>query len=263
LAFFIKLSRIVNSYDKTLDWNYSELAKTYDKRPDYATAAMDALMALCAPSVEAYAADMGAGTGKLTRMLCDRGYRVTAIEPNLAMRKLGINNTEGLPCRWKDSTAEATGLPTASYDLVSFGSSFNVVDRHLALLESARLLREGGWFVCMWNHRDLTDPLQAAIEEKIHRLAPGYQYGIRREDQSAVIASSGLFDCVLPIDARFVQPMHTRTIIDAWRSHGTLARHAGERFSTVIDAIANLIGDNEEILVPYHTRMWCAQRKGQ
>lgn len=247
--------------DEPLQWDYTKLAKTYDKRPEYAAATIDEFLALTGLPEGAVAADVGAGTGKLTRLWCKRGLRVTAIEPNKAMRTLGMANTQHLPCRWVVASAETTGLPDANYDLVSFGSSFNVVNRQRALGESARLLRNDGWFVCMWNHRDLTDPLQAAIEDRIHNMVPGYQYGVRRENQSEIIASSGLFGPVRHIETPFVQTMRTRVMLDAWRSHGTLARQAGARFSSVIDAIADLIGSSEEIRVPYHTRLWCAQRQ--
>ena len=46
-----------------------------------------------------------------------------------------------------------------SYHMTTFGSSFNVCDRQKALLESKRILVKEGWFACMWNHRDLEDPI--------------------------------------------------------------------------------------------------------
>lgn len=71
--------------------------------------------------------------------------------------------------------------------MVSFGSSFNVVERPAALREVKRIAVARGWFACRWNHRDLDDPLQKEVEATIVSLVPGYGYGVRREDQTAVI----------------------------------------------------------------------------
>ena len=56
-----------------------------------------------------------------------------------------------------------------SYHMTTFGSSFNVCDRQKALIESKRILVHRGWFACMWNHRDLEDPLQKEIESIIKK----------------------------------------------------------------------------------------------
>jgi ubiquinone/menaquinone biosynthesis C-methylase UbiE len=125
-------------------WDYSELAAHYDKRADYADAAIDAVIALAKPSVNRPLADIGAGTAKLTRPLLARGFTVHAVEPNDEMREVGRKNTEGQAVTWSVGTGEATGLEDAAYDLVTFGSSFNVTDRAATLTECARILRPRG-----------------------------------------------------------------------------------------------------------------------
>ena len=46
-----------------------------------------------------------------------------------------------------------------------------------------------GWFACMWNHRDVEDPIQKNIENIITSFIPNYDYGLRRQDprQSSLI----------------------------------------------------------------------------
>ena len=119
-------------------------------------------------------------TGKLARPLAERGLIVHAVEPNDEMRRRGLRNTEGLPVRWREGTGEDTGLVDRSVRAVTFGSSFNVVDQRAALRECRRVVEPGGWLCCLWNHRDLDDPLQARIEGNITAAIPGYQYGSRR-----------------------------------------------------------------------------------
>ena len=147
--------------------------------------------------------------------------------------------------------------------MVTFGSSFNVCDRQLALVETARILKPRGWFACMWNHRDLNDPIQSNIESIIKNIVSSYDYGIRREDQTPEIDKSNLFGPVVHLNARV---MHTNTIkecVEAWRSHATLQRQAGTDFSKVISKIEDyLLGLGQNIIeIPYSTNIWVSRLK--
>jgi SAM-dependent methyltransferase len=240
-------------------WDYTTLAQHYDKRADYAPAALDRLIADTGLKAGATVADLGAGTGKLALPLSRRGFKVRAVEPNDAMRAIGVENARGLDITWREGTGEATGLPAHEADLVTFGSSFNVVDQPKALIETARLLKPRGWLACLWNHRDLDDPTQRAIEAIITSEIAGYDYGKRREDPSPAIAASGLFEPARHVEAGFVVDMPTADVIEAWRSHGTLQRQAGARFDAIVARIAALLAGKAVIPVPYHTRLWFAR----
>jgi ubiquinone/menaquinone biosynthesis C-methylase UbiE len=147
------------------EWDYTTLADAYLKRPDYADAAIDAMLSIAGAEQGDKFCDVGAGVAHLTLMLAARGLDVTAVEPNDAMRGNGIKRTAELPnVKWHEGTGEATGQSTQAFDMVTFGSSFNVCDRQQALKETARILKPRGWFACMWNHRNLEDPIQARIE---------------------------------------------------------------------------------------------------
>ncbi len=111
-------------------WDYTELAQAYLQRPDYAADAVDEIVACPGLEPGAQVCDMGAGTGKLTLPLLERGMTVTAVEPNDAMRTLGIQQTNNRPgITWVEGTAEKHGLPHDSFQLVTFGSSFTVTRR--------------------------------------------------------------------------------------------------------------------------------------
>jgi L-glutamine-phosphate cytidylyltransferase len=249
-----------------LTWDYTEHASHYDRRADYCPAAIDQLLATMRCGRGTAAADLGAGTGKLTKELLTRGLTVSAVEPNDAMREIGIGNTRGQSVAWSGGTAEASGLPANGVHAVFFGSSFNVVDQAAALAEARRILLPHGWFACLWNHRNLDDPIQQSIESIIKSFLPSYRYGSRREDPTAVINSSGHFLAVQSIERGFVWPMSSADIVVAWRSHATLRRQAGDNatFERIIAAIADcLAGLPEKIAVPYTTRIYyCQARSG-
>ena len=245
-------------------WDYTHLARSYDARPDYAVSAIDELLKVAGIEPSTPVADIGAGTGKLTKLLLERGGGLTvhAVEPNDAMRAFGIANTEGGSVRWSEGTGEDNGLPDRHYGLITFGSSFNVTDRENTLIETARCVADRGWFACMWNHRDLDDSLQQKVEQAIQERVEGYAYGSRREDQTDTIDGSGLFGPVTRIEGQVRHTVPVATYMEAWRSHATLERQAGDAFEAVIDAIHTLLDGLDSITVPYTTRLYCAQLRG-
>ena len=61
---------------------------------------------------------------------------MSAVEPNDAMRKNGINRTKKFSnVQWYEGVGEHTGMDADTFDLVTFGSSFNVCNRQEALIE--------------------------------------------------------------------------------------------------------------------------------
>lgn len=244
------------------EWDYTTLADAYLNRPDYADAAIDAMLSIAGAQKGDKFCDVGAGAAHLTLMLATRSLDVVAIEPNDAMRANGIKRTGKFAnARWHEGTGEATGQAAEEFDMVTFGSSFNVCDREKALKETARILKPHGWFSCMWNHRLLEDPIQAKIEDIIKGYIQSYGYGTRREDQTAVIEACGLFGPVIHLESRVIHEQSIEECVEAWRSHATLERQAGAAFHDVVAAIENYLSSlgMPNIKIPYSTNIWVAQ----
>ncbi len=243
------------------EWDYSDLAEAYLQRPDYSDAAIDAILKTAGLATGARVCDVGAGVAHLTLKLLQRGLEVSPVEPNDEMRARGEKRTAAWPqVSWVEGTGEQTQQPDGVFDLVTFGSSFNVVDQPAALRESSRILKSRGWFACMWNHRDPDDPLQTAIEGAIAARIPDYAYGRRREDQTAAIEASGLFGEVRRISGGIKHQQSQDDCLEAWRSHGTLHRQAGQHFDAVIADIEMVLHDNGQAVIdiPYTTQVWLA-----
>lgn len=244
------------------EWDYTTLADAYLKRPDYSDAAIDAMLSIAGAEKGDDFCDVGAGVAHLTLMLAHRGMNVAAVEPNDAMRKNGIDRTRHLAnVRWSEGTGEQTHQPNQFFDMVTFGSSFNVCDRTAALKETARVLKPKGWFACLWNYRYLEDPIQAEIEAIIKQRVSSYGYGTRREDQTSTIEASGLFGPVIQLSSRVIHEQTLSECVEAWRSHATLERQAGNKFGEVVSAIEKYLLSLKQvsIQIPYSTNIWVAQ----
>lgn len=244
------------------EWDYTELAQAYLKRPDYAQEAVDKMFATAGVEPGNRACDVGAGAAHLTLKLAAYGLEVYAVEPNDAMRENGIRRTaQYANVKWFEGIGEHTGMKDHEFDIVTFGSSFNVCDRQEALKESKRILKPNGWFACMWNHRKLEDPLQKQIEGIFMENIENYSYGTRREDQTAVIDESGLFKEVTYIEAEVLHKILATDFIEGWKSHGTVQRQSKEKFDLINQKIRELIESKKQeyLYVPYTTKIWMAQ----
>jgi ubiquinone/menaquinone biosynthesis C-methylase UbiE len=244
------------------EWDYTTLADAYLKRPDYADAAINAMLAIMGARKGDKICDVGAGVAHLTLMLAAPGMDVAALEPNDVIRLNGIKRTKELTnVRWHEGTGEQTGQPSQSFNVVTSGSSFNVCDRPVALKDTARILKSRGWFACMWNHRQLDDPIQMEIKAIVKEWVMDYSYGSRREDQTAIINASGLFGSVVHLDSRVILAQVIEDCVEAWRSHATLRRQAGVAFNDVVAAVEKYVRrlKTPRVRIPYSTNIWVAQ----
>lgn len=120
-------------------------ADVYEKfRPSYPDELIDFLYdnARC----EAVA-DIGAGTGKFTRCLLKKPWKVTAVEPNADMREK-LAAVEGITV--VNAPAENTGLADKSVGLITAAQAFHWFDEEPFKRECMRILKDGGKLAVIW-----------------------------------------------------------------------------------------------------------------
>jgi ubiquinone/menaquinone biosynthesis C-methylase UbiE len=98
----------------------------------------------CGLTPEWTIADVGAGTGMLSEVFLANGNRVIAIEPNEEMRT-ACEQLSSPVLEVTNATAESTGLPDCSVEMVAAGRAFHWFDTERALAEFRRVLKPGGW----------------------------------------------------------------------------------------------------------------------
>lgn len=259
----------------------------YDRlRPGYPPAALDAILAemngdhltaagACAvdtdgtarpaASTAPRAVDLGAGTGKLSWALAERGLAVTAVDTSRAMLETALRGGpsadpgSAVPSAVTSLTtqvapAEATGLPDSSAELVTVAQAWHWFDAEAASAEVTRLLAPRGVLALVWNMLDVTVPW-------VHRLSRIMHAGdVHREDFDPTVGAG------LRLVSRSVHqwedPMPTQDVIDLARTRSYVITASDERRAEVLANLDWYLHDHlghapgSTIGLPYRTDLF-------
>lgn len=143
---------------------FDGVGELYDRhRPGYPPAAVQRVADQLEIAPGRRVLDLAAGTGKLTREWVARGAEVIAVEPVAGMRTVLAERLPGIEIL--DGSAEAMPLDDASVAAATVGHAFHWFDAAAALAELHRVIAPGGGLAVLFNRRDLTTGVQAAIDE--------------------------------------------------------------------------------------------------
>lgn len=169
---------------------FGEVAERYHlRRPSYPDEVVDRIASLAGAGGRVVEA--GAGTGKLTAALVDRGLAVTALEPSLEMAAVLRRTCPGADV--VEVGFEDWDGPAGEADLVAAGQSWHWVDHDRRVDLAARTLRAGGVVALVWNREGHLGPVGDAIAAAYRRWAPDLaavgsepDAGLRESEQSAL-----------------------------------------------------------------------------
>lgn len=240
---------------------FEAAADAYEQgRPDYPAAAIDWLAQELRIGRSSRVVDLGAGTGKLTRLLKPTGAKLIAVEPLAAMRQ---KLAELLPeVQTVDATAEALPLPAASADAVLAGQAFHWFCNAKAVEAIHCVLKPGGRLGLIWNYRDVATPWVAELQRIIDRLerqVPSYRTGEWRQ----VFAAKPLFGPLHERTFEHTQTGDLETMLARVTSMSYVATLPPERRQQVLDEVRQLFAAlPQPIVFPYTTHAYWCERIG-
>ncbi|MDF9799649.1 ubiquinone/menaquinone biosynthesis C-methylase UbiE [Catalinimonas alkaloidigena] len=145
-------------------------------RPTYADKLLKDLENLKNPSGVNRIAEIGSGTGILSKQLLQAEWGVTGIEPNDAMRTVAEAKLKQFPDFYSiKGSAETTTLAADSIGIVLAAQAFHWFDPEAARKEFMRILRAKGKVVLVWNIRQHSTEFLKAYEDFLHRYSTDYQ----------------------------------------------------------------------------------------
>jgi SAM-dependent methyltransferase len=138
---------------------FSNRAADYARyRPGYPSEVLPLLHKWCKLERHHVVADIGSGTGLLSKLFLDHGNRVIGVEPNAEMRLAGeefLKSYTGFTS--VAGSAEATTLPPDSVAFLATGQAFHWFDASAARAEFQRILKSDGRVIILWNERLLEE----------------------------------------------------------------------------------------------------------
>lgn len=245
---------------------YRNRAPAYERgRPAYPPPAAEFLIDALGVGAGRHVVDVGAGTGKFTRVLASTGARVTAVEPVEAMR---LELLRHLPeMRVLEGRAEALPLPDSDADAVVVAQAFHWFDGGPAAGEIHRVLKPGGRLGLIWNVREEGTAWVAELTHIMDDYAgstPRYRTGAWK----GAFADSSLFS---PLEVRQFHHVHTGPVdmvIDRMASISFIAALPETEHARVIDRTRELLATHpetrgrERIDFPYRCdTYWCTRKE--
>ena len=231
--------------------SFGAVAAAYERgRPPYPPEAVDWLL----PASASRVLDLGAGTGKLTRQLRDRGLDVIAVEPSEGMREQLARAVPGVPVH--AGSAEEIPLPDHSVDAVLVAQAWHWVDRSRAVPEVARVLVPGGRLGLVWNIRDEREEWVAELG-RIMR-----DPGDHHQDRGII---GPPFGAVERSDVEWTHRLSRDELIDLAASRSYVITMPDRERAVVLAMVADLadtrLGENGagELVLPYVTECYRAE----
>jgi len=241
---------------------FQTASEAYERgRPEYPTEALHTFVRSLGLSAGCTVVELGAGTGKFTKLLLSTQVKLIAVEPVEGMRRKFSEILPGVEVL--GGTAEAIPLPAASVDVVIAAQAFHWFEGYAALREIHRVLKPGGRVGLVWNVRDetvdwvrkLTDILDVHAGE-----TPRYRTGAWRK----AFDETGLFTPLQLASFGYEHVGPPEMIVDRVRSTSFIAALPEFDREQVAIQVRNLLRTNpltqgkEIISFPYRTDVyWC------
>lgn len=233
-------------------------AAAYERgRPDFAPAVVDRLIQSLGLGPGRTLLELGAGTGKLTRLLARSGARIMAVEPVAAMRARlsGIPGVEAI-----DAVAEDVPVNAGAVDAAVGAQAFHWFENERVVSELARMLPPGGPVGLVWNVRDESVPWVAALTQLLEPYrgdTPSHRSMRWREAWDA----TDRFEPLVLEAFAYRHPTTVDGVVDRVRSISFIATLPTVDQRAIAERVRVLVPDEVGLVFPYRTEIWLTRRR--
>jgi SAM-dependent methyltransferase len=248
---------IMKSTDK-----FTDKAEVYAKyRPSYPLDYIVYLITETGLNEDCTIADIGSGTGILTRQFLERGFTVIGVEPNDDMRTVA-EQTLGSDLLFTSvkGTAENTTLNNNSLDLVTVAQAFHWFDIERFRLECQRILKQDAKVALVWNSRDGSSDLNKESTEVCQKYCPhfnGFSGGMEETPNAfQKFFKDGMYDVKY---FRNDLPFNLNGFLGRYLSASYSPKKTDKEYQPFITALSNLFekySNNGKIIIPTITRSY-------
>jgi SAM-dependent methyltransferase len=184
---------------------FNRAAESYDRvRPDYPAALFDDLVTLADLTPGDHLVEVGCATGKATRPLARRGFRITCVELGAELAQVARGNLAGLPVDVVQGQFEEW-QPGEPARLVYAATAWHWVDPAVKYQRAWQALGSGG-HLAVWGAGHVFpeggDPFFEEIQDVYDEIGEGMKPGDgycrpgEQPDERAEIEASGLFEII-------------------------------------------------------------------
>ncbi len=180
---------------------FNQRAEDYTlARPSYAKDFIKYLYSEQGFSKSSVIADIGSGTGKLSKQLLDMGSKVFCVEPNADMRSVAERTLSKYSNFISvNATAQRTDLIENSVDFITVAQAFHWFDVPQFQSECRRILKKNGKVFLVWNTRNDETEVNRKIESINYKFCPnfkGFSGGIKKGDERIKLFFSGEYEYI-------------------------------------------------------------------
>ncbi len=253
-----------NSIHKFAAKGFDISTDAYERgRPEYSADAVDCLIHALDLNNKKLVADIGAGTGKLTKLLRKSEANILAIEPVEGMRKKFSSVLPDIEIL--NGTAEKIPLEDASLDAVVVAQAFHWFKGDEALKEIHRVLKPKGKIGLIWNARDESVDWVSKLTDIIdphEKGAPRYKSGEWKKSFN----TTTLFSPLTYYKFGYVQSGDVQMVVDRIGSISFIASLPNDEKEIVLNKVANLIQTHpltknlKAIELPYRTDVFVCEK---
>lgn len=240
--------------------SFAGVAEVYERgRPDYPPAVAGAIAAELGFGPGDRVLDLGAGTGKLTRVLAGFGLEVIAIEPLEALRAVLAEQIAA--ARVLDGRAESIPLPGGTVAAVTVADAFHWFDRPRALEEIRRVVRPGGGLAILDKQPDWGGASWGPeLAELIMELRPEHPNFDGRPWQEYVREAEGWSEpWVVRVTGEI--PLEPEQIVDHTASMSWIASMPDVQRNETLERVRKMVRAGETPpRMPVHTEIGLARR---